>query len=320
MARLSDIPKIYRAVGVRAFSRRVWDEVNIDNLFIWASALAYSWLFAIFPFFIFLLALVHYLPEQTRDEIRIDIKQMVADRFPRAVNSMLWKDIEENHNNLLNQPAIRGRILYFGLLVALWAASGGTAMTMTALDYCYELERGRSYFRHRLVAMLLTIVITILLLAVICLLPVATFFKGWVVSHGISPFHGALLVFDIARWLLSIVLMILILCVIYYNGPAIRHHFCLITPGAVFVVIVWVVLGLVFRLYIDRIGAKGYNQTYGTVGGVAILLLFFYIDALVLLIGAEINSEIDFEVLRVRRGSKDFRQPEDFSSGAPMAC
>ncbi len=320
MARLSDIPKVYRAVGIFPFIRRVWDEVGIDNLFIWASALAYSWLFAIFPFFIFLLALVHYLPERTRDEIRNDIKQLVADRFPNAVNSMLWKDIEENHNNLLNQPAIRGRVLYVGLLVALWAASGGTAMTMTALDYCYELERGRSYFQHRVVAMVLTIVVAILLLVVILLLPVATFFKQWVVSHGVVPFQGALLVFDLARWVLSVVLMILILCIIYHNGPAIRHHFCLITPGALFVVCVWVVLGLLFRLYIDRIGAKGYSQTYGTVGGVAILLLFFYIDALVLLIGAEINSEIDFEVLRIKRGTRDFRNPEDLSAGAPMAC
>jgi membrane protein len=320
MARLSDISKVYRSVGVLPFCRRVWDEVGIDNLFIWASALAYSWLFAIFPFFIFLLAVVHYLPERTRGEIQADIKQMVADRFPNAVNSMLWKDIEDNHNNILNQPAIRGRILYLGLLVALWAASGGTAMTMTALDYCYELERGRSYVRHRLVAMLLTVIVAILLLAVIFLLPVATFFKQWVISHGVSPFSGAMLIFDAARWALSVVLMILILCVIYHNGPAIRHHFCLLTPGAVFVVIVWVVLGLLFRLYIDRIGAKGYNQTYGTVGGVAILLLFFYIDALVLLIGAEINSEIDFEILRVKRGTRDFRSPEDLSAGAPMAC
>jgi len=67
MARLSDIPKVYRSVGVVQFSLRVWDEVNKDNLLVWASALAYSWLFAIFPFFIFLLAVLHYMPERTRE-------------------------------------------------------------------------------------------------------------------------------------------------------------------------------------------------------------------------------------------------------------
>ncbi|HZK79450.1 MAG TPA: YhjD/YihY/BrkB family envelope integrity protein, partial [Humisphaera sp.] len=81
-----------------------------------------------------------------------------------------------------------------------------------------------------------------------------------------------------------------------------------------------VALGLLLRLYVERIVASGYSQTYGAVGGVAILLLFFYIDALVLLIGAEINAEVDFEVLRVRRGSQDFRNAEDCSDGAPMSC
>jgi membrane protein len=83
-------------------------------------------------------------------------------------------------------------------------------------------------------------------------------------------------------------------------------------------VVVWVVLGIGFRLYMDRLGGKGYDKTYGTLGGVAILLLLFYIDALVLLIGAEINSEIDFEVLKVRRGTRDFRAAEELDT-APTA-
>jgi membrane protein len=78
-----------------------------------------------------------------------------------------------------------------------------------------------------------------------------------------------------------------------------------------------VLLGLSFRLYVTKWGK--YNQTYGTVGGVAILLLFFYIDALVLLIGAEINSEVDFEVLKVRRGTRDFRCAQDVEAAVPTS-
>ena len=73
---------------------------------------------------------------------------------------------------------------------------------------------------------------------------------------------------------------------------------------------VWLALGLVFKLYVAKWGR--YNQTYGTVGGVAVLLLVFYIDALVLLIGAEIDSEVDFEVLKVRRGTNDFSKARRF--------
>src|SRR5207237_417478 len=84
-----------------------------------------------------------------------------------------------------------------------------------------------------------------------------------------------------------------------------------LTPGSLFAIVVWLGLGFVFRFYVERWGK--YNQTYGTVGGVVILLLFFYIDAVVLLIGAEIDSEVDFEVLKIRRGTRDFTKAGAFS-------
>ena len=99
--------------------------------------------------------------------------------------------------------------------------------------------------------------------------------------------------------------MFSLLAVIYYFGPSVRQNFRLLTPGAVFTIAVWLLLESFFRFYIDHFGR--YDQTYGTVGGVAILLLFFYIDAFVLLVGAEINSEIDF-ARGIPRGTYDFRE------------
>jgi hypothetical protein len=91
---------------------------------------------------------------------------------------------------------------------------------------------------------------------------------------------------------------------VYYFGPSFKQKFHTITPGAAFCVLVWIVLGVGFKLYVSRFGgAESYNKTYGAVAGAAILLLFFYIDALVLLIGAEINSELDFAVLGIPSGS-----------------
>jgi hypothetical protein len=101
--------------------------------------------------------------------------------------------------------------------------------------------------------------------------------------------------------------------VLYHFGPAVKHRFHWITPGAVFCILVWVALGLVFKLYVERF--VNYNKTYGTVGGAAVMLLFFYIDAAVLLWGAEINSEIDFEVLKVQRGSRNFLPAEAKAEG-----
>jgi membrane protein len=298
MARLSDVPRVLSAVGLTTFTKRVWVQIQEDNLMTWAAALAYSWLFAVFPFLIFVLSLLpyllRYLPEGTKDRAVQEINQFVH-QLPKQAADTIWNNIET-----VLRPN-KGGYLLVGLGVAIWAASGGMAMTMAALDKCYEIEKGRPFYRQRPLALLLTLSVAVLLVAVVVLLPVGTFVKGWV-TH--PPFHLIdesshwLVAFDIVRWLLALLFMVSALTLVYHVGPAIRHQFHWLTPGAVFCLVVWIVLGLTFRLYIDKYGK--YEQTYGTVGGVAILLLFFYVDALVLLIGAEINSEIDFAVLHDR--------------------
>ncbi len=311
MARLSDFPRVVKSIGWYRFLKRVADETMKDNLLTWAAALAYSWLFAIFPFFIFLLTLLPYLPNYAKARARSEIHAQLRQMIPESAD-MIWHNINDNYLSLLYQP--RGKLLYIGLGVALWAASSGVAMTMSALDRCYEVERGRPFYIQRPLALLLTIIVIILLLLVACLLPIGSAIKLWVIHIDYATrLSLPIIAFDIARWALSLLFMMTLLSIIYYKGPAIRHPFRWLSPGAVFSVVVWVILAMAFRFYVDRIGGKGYEKTYGTLGGVAILMLFFYIDALVLLIGAEINSELDFETLKIRRGSTDFMKPVDMS-------
>src|SRR5207302_2564230 len=131
------------------------------------------------------------------------------------------------------------------------------------------------------------------MLLVAFLLPIGTTVREWVVSHALIPkqLYPLLIVFDVVRWILALAFLFSVLALVYHKGPSVKHRFTWISPGAVFSVVVWVLLGIGFRIYMDRVGERSYDRTYGTLGGVAILLLFFYIDALVLLIGAEINSE-----------------------------
>jgi membrane protein len=316
MARLGDVPKLLKSVGVLEFVRRVWRQVNDDNLFTWAAALAYSWLFALFPFMLFLLSLVPYLPFSLRKDAEKNVNGFLLKWLPKEAEETLRNNIEGNVSNLLHQP--KSFLLYAGLLVALWAASSGMASTMSALDKCYELDRGRPFYRHRAVAIAMTIVVMLLMLLVACLLPVGSSVRAWVMARGIMKAHQEIFViFDVVRWSLALVFMFSVVAIVYYMGPNIRHRFNWITPGSVFSVLVWVLLGIGFRVYVDRVAQQSYARTYGTLGGVAILLLLFYIDALVLLIGAEINSEIDFEVLKVRRGTRDLRKAESNDAPAP---
>jgi membrane protein len=307
MARLSDVPVIIRRVGALTFARRVWTEVNDDQLFTWGAALAYSWLFAIFPFLIFLLTLVPYLPEKVITEAYIQIPEALYAWLPANSAFTLWENIER----ILWEPP-KG-LWSIGLLVTIWAASGGINMTMTALDRCYEVDKGRSYFRRRFIAVAITVVVATMIILVLVLIPIGNVvtkytLQYWNDHNWVLP-SSIVWIWNICRYSLAGVLMVAIVAIMYHYGISVKQKWQIFSPGSVFCIGVWIFLGFAFRWYVDTFGKESYNRTYGTVGGVAVLLLFFYLDALVLMIGAEINSEIDYEILGVKRGSCDFTAP-----------
>jgi membrane protein len=299
MARLGDVRRVYKSIGFMAFCRRVWREVCDDEVFVWASALAYAWLFALFPFMIFVLSLVPHLPEHVKDralhELHHAINTVLADNAAQMMN--------DNIESVLTHR--RSTLLSLGLIVTVWAASGGMNMTMSALDKCYDVPVGRSILIQRPVALVLTVVVATLIVAVLVLVPVGTLVTHYFERKELPGLtRWVLLMWNVARYSVAVVLLMTLLAIVYHFGPCVRQNYTAITPGSVFTLTVWILLGIAFRIYVNRFGK--YDQTYGTVGGVAVLLLFFYIDAVVLLVGAEINSEIDF-VLGVPRGSFDFR-------------
>lgn len=293
MARLRDLPRIIRFVGPWTFSKGVFNETNKDNLFTLASATAYSWLFAIFPFFLMLLTLLPYLPDNWKTEATNWIATGVY-QLPKESADTVWINLEPRLHKLLNNPP--AGLFSIGLIITIWSASGGMAATIFALNACYNVKNYRNYFHNRLLATGLTVAVAIMIVAVLILLPVGTIVTRWLQwwlnrQSDLTQFFPLLMAWQVARYVLALVLMWSIVAIIYRYGPNVKPRAQSIAPGAVFCVGVWILLGIGFRLYIDRFGR--YNETYGTVGGVAVLLLFFYIDAVVLLIGAEINNELD---------------------------
>jgi membrane protein len=183
-------------------------------------------------------------------------------------------------------------------------------MTMTALDRCYEVENGRSFFKRRFIAIGITLVVTTLILTVLVLIPVGNLATRLATEYwqgkNIPYPQWIVWIWNAARYALAGVLCFTVVAILYSQGVAVKQRWRLFTPGGVFTIGVWLVLSFTFRWYVNSFGKESYNRTYGTVGGVAVLLLFFYLDALVIMIGAEINSEIDYEILGVERGSRDF--------------
>ena len=284
MARLRHVRHAVRTVGAVPFFKNLWKRIIDDELTTQAAAVAYAWLFAVFPFLIFLVTLSAYLPKEN--------KEQVVSAVNLGINRIMQHDAAEtitaNLKQVLDEP--RGGLLSVGLAVTLWIASGGMRTTMSCLDSAYDAKRRRPVWVQWPLAVLLTVVVAVLGAAVLFLVPVASALEQYMDAH----LHlGAVLLWTInaARFGLALVLALLFLAIVYQYGTSVRHPFTLVSPGAVFTVIVWFALGAGFRIYIDRFGS--YQKTYGTLGGVAILLLFFYLYALVLLVGAEINSQVD---------------------------
>jgi membrane protein len=284
MARLSDVPAAVRSLGAGRFLRSLITRIADDDLSTQAAAVAYAWLFAVFPFLIFLITLAAYVPKES--------KQSAIDQITQTVQQVMQHDAAEtlltNLRTVLNQP--RGGLLSVGLLVTLWVASGGMRTTMSSLDTAYDAKKRRPFWVQWPLAVLLTMIVAVMAAAVFILLPVASGFGDRIARH-FQLQALTVWLFNVGRYVVAIALVLAFLSLVYQFGTVVRHPFAFVSPGAVFTLVVWFALGWGFRIYVDKIGT--YQRTYGAVGGVAILLLFFYLDAWVLLVGAEINGQVD---------------------------
>jgi membrane protein len=299
MARVSDVPKVVRSLGFVEFAKKVWAEVTKDDVFTWGSALAYAWIFAIFPFMIFLLTLAPYLPGNVKKEAIDGVKNVASS----SVGGTTADQVASSVNDVMSHQ--KGGLLSVGLILALWGASGGMSMTMSALDKAYYVQCTRSFIKQRAVAIGLTVATAVLILVVLFLLPIGAGIISYLAKHGHLGGGGKFLI-NAVRYIVALGLLFTVVSMIYYFGPCIKQKYQAITPGAVFTVVVWILGGVGFAIYVTKFG--NFNATYGALGGAIILLLFFYINAVVLLIGAEVNSVIDFETLNVEKGTSDLTQ------------
>jgi membrane protein len=297
MARLGEVPYVIRKIGVVEFARRLLREISADGVFNMAAAVAFYWLLALFPLLIFLTSLAAILPQDTKLLLDDKITTWIYSNLAKEAADAVWG----NFQKVLKEP--RGGLLSLGLVLTLWAASNGMNATMAALDRCYDVTKPRPFWLQRLVAIGVTVGVVAVVLMVIVLLPVTTLVLKYFdrSSEFVPTFaqSSTVLAINVSRYALGVLLVILLVSSIYQFGVSIRRRLTLISPGAVFTVFGVMAMAYGFNWYLQHFGAESYNKTYAGLGGVIILLLMFYLYAVVFLIGAEINSEIDFEVMGV---------------------
>lgn len=268
-------------LGLRGLVRRVVAEVQQDNCAGYAAALAYYFLFALFPFFLFLTALLGYLPiPNLLDRMMAFLAQVM----PGEALSL----VEDNVRNIVSQQ--RGGLLSFGILAALWTSSSAITGISDALNHAYDVEEGRPFWKVRGMAILLTIGLSIFLISSIVLLMFGPQIGGWLA--GFVGLGGAFeIAWNILRWPVILFLVITAVAAIYYFAPDVDQHWKWITPGSVFAVVLWLLVSLAFSYYVNNFGS--YDKTYGSIGAIIILLTWMYVSGFVILVGGEINSVIE---------------------------
>lgn len=314
MASLGDVGPVVKEIGVWGLIKRVYKETLDDHVFVYASALSYAWLFALFPMLIFLVSLLPFLPVGVRSSGKELIEESVRTAFPgQAAQEVLGNPrIAHLLNSLFDER--RGAVVSVSLIVALYAASNGLSAIMTAMDRCYDIDNGRPFYKAKPISLLLTTILTAMIIIVMAMIPIGSFLRNWIVGHGLvipgvdwELKEWMVYAFDMARYFVGLTIGFAILSIVYNFAPSVRMQWRLISPGAVFCFVAWVMMGTAFRVYLTLTGGTSYSKTFGPAAGLAILMLIFFLYGVVLLIGAELNAELDKVRLKVDPGTKDLR-------------
>jgi membrane protein len=271
----------FGGLGAKGLARRVIHEILEDDCLGRAAQLAYYFLFALFPFFLFLTTLLGYLPIPN-----------LLDRIMEVLAQLLPGDalrlVQENLHQLVTGE--RGGLLSFGILAALWTSSSALTALIDSLNRAYDVEEGRPFWKVRLIAILLTVGLSVFMVAALVLLTFGPQLGRWVADlMGLGEVFAW--AWTILRWPVIGGLLIIAIATVYYFGPDVEQEWKWITPGSVFAIIGWLLTSLGFAFYVNHFGS--YNATYGTIGAVIVLLTWMYLSGLFILIGGEVNAEIE---------------------------
>jgi membrane protein len=272
-----------RKGGVVQTVKRTIAEFKEDNLTDSAAALTYYAVLSIFPALIALVSIVGLVGDpQTVTNALTDVVSSIG---PASAVDTFKGPIQD----VTSSRGTAGILLIVGIASALWTASGYVGAFMRASNIIYEVEEGRSFIKLRPLQMLVTLVL-ILLLALVLMALVLTGPVASEVGSAIGVGGTAVTIWNIAKWPVLLVVVMLMIALLYYSSPNAKlRGFKWVTPGSVLAVAVWLAASAGFAFYVANFGS--YNKTYGALGGVVVFLVWLWITNVAILLGAELNAE-----------------------------
>jgi len=265
--------------------KRTVREFRDDNLTDWAAALTYYAVLSLFPAFIALISILGLVVDpQTITRVITDV---VSQLGPASAVDTFKEPIEQIANN--RSAAFWGLII--GVATALWTASGYVGAFMRASNAIYERDEGRPFYLLRPLQILVTLVL-VLMAALVVLSLVATGPVAQAVGDAVGLGDTAVTAWNIAKWPVLLVVVMLMLAILYWSSPNAKHAgFRWISPGAVLAVLVWIAGSVAFAFYVANFSS--YNKTYGALAGVIVFLVWMWLTNVAVLLGAELNAETE---------------------------
>jgi membrane protein len=265
--------------------RRTVREFREDNLTDWAAALTYYGVMSLFPMVLVLVALLGLVGQypQTSDAML----RIIGHIGPASAIDTFRAPIE----GVVKSKGGSGALIGVGILASLWSASGYIGAFMRACNAIYEVREGRPFWKLRP----LQVAITLLLVVLITAVAIAIVVTG-PLAHAIGDEIGiggaGLTAFNVIKWPVIVLVLLLIIGLLYYVAPNVRQpSFPWNTPGGVLAVVVWAAASAGLAFYAAKFGS--YQKTYGTLGGVILFLVWLWVSNLALLLGAELNAELE---------------------------
>jgi membrane protein len=268
----------------KELGKRVISEIQSDEVFARAAQLAYYFLLALFPLLLFLTAVMG-LVLGPGTGLRHALFAYLGRVLPGSALNLVDSTMSEV------SAASGGGKVTFGILAALWAASNGMGAITQALNAAYNVKESRAWWKQRLTAIGLTLVLSILIIsALVLVLYGGKLATQIAVTYGFDDIFT--LTWKVLQWPIVFAFMLLAFALIYYLAPDLdEQKWIWITPGSVIGVVLWLLVSFGFKLYLHFFDS--YNKTYGTLGAVIILMLWLYLTGAAILIGGEVNSEIE---------------------------
>jgi membrane protein len=269
----------------RAVLKRTVREFRDDNLTDWAAALTYYGVMSLFPMVLVLVALLGLVGQYPRTSDAL--LRIINDIGPSSAVDTFRKPIQ----GVVKSKGGAGALLGVGLLVSLWSASGYIGAFMRANNAIYEVEEGRPFWKLRplqvAVTLFAVVLITVVAIGIVITGPIAR-----AVGDEVGLGNEAVTVFNIAKWPVIVLVLLTIIGLLYYVAPNVRQRgFPWITPGGILALLVWAAASAGLAFYAAKFGS--YQKTYGTLAGVILFLVWLWLSNLALLLGAELNAEVE---------------------------